>query len=267
MRLALSVQQRDPARRAAAAGVILFAIAACGWLATGARAQEGAPATPEWNTICPVMTDQEIDPEIWVEHEGRRVYLCCQKCRRLWVADPAKYAPNLTLVAGGGAPESGLEARSPLPPKPPTLAERIGRWHVAALHFPIALLGAAALVEVMRPRGSLGGLGAVRVMLGLGAAGSVVAAGLGLLLEESVEGRYAALPAEAELLDWHKWAGIASAALAVAADLLVERRARLPERTPGWLSTGAVILAATAVGLAGHFGGQMVWGRDFLFAW
>ncbi len=217
--------------------------------------------------MCPVMTDQEIDPEIWVEHEGRRVYLCCQKCRRLWDADPAKYAPNLTLVASGVAADPVVTARAPTPPKAPTLTERIGRWHVAVLHFPIALLAAAALVEVVRPLGSPGGLGAVRVMLGIGAAGAVVAAALGLLLEESVEGRYAALPAEAELLDWHKWVGIASAALAVAADLLVERRARLPERTPGWLSTGAVILAAAAVGLAGHFGGQMVWGRDFLIAW
>lgn len=267
MRLGPNVPQRDPARRAAAAGVILFAFAACLWFAFGARAQEAAPATPEWNTTCPVMTDQEIDPEIWVEHEGRRVYLCCQKCRRLWEADPAKYAPNLTLVASGvgsGAPASAPPAAQP---NAPTLTERIGRWHVAVLHFPIALLGAAALVEVVRPRASPGGRGAVRVMLGLGATGAVVAAGLGLLLEESVEGRYAALPAEAELLDWHKWVGIASAALAVAADLLVERRARLPERTPGWLSTGAVILAATAVGLAGHFGGQMVWGQDFLIAW
>lgn len=252
-----------------------------------ARAQgEAAPALT--NVICPVMTDTEVDPEIWVEHEGQRIYLCCQKCRRLFEADPAKYLPNLVLVAAepqgaanANAPAAPTAATEPpqatVPTVPttaplsrktlPSLLDRVGRLHIAALHFPLALLLVAALIEVARPRSSPGGLAALRIVLALGAAGAVAAGGLGLLLEASVERSHAHDAPHLQLLQWHKWAGIGSAALAVVACAMVEWRARRPGAVPPALATVAVLLSAAAVGLSAHFGGQMVWGRDFLIPW
>lgn len=284
----LLLPARPPRRGASPAcrALVVLAVGTVFALASSpARAQ--AEATPALtNVICPVMTDVEVDPEIWVEHEGRRIYLCCQKCRRLFDADPAKYLPNLVLVAAEpqgaanpSAPTVPTAAAQPLPqatapttallPRkaPPSLLDRVGRWHIAALHFPLALLIVAALIEVARPRSAPGGLAALRIVLALGAAGAVVAAGLGLLLEGSVEQSHAHDAPHLQLLEWHKWAGIATAALAVVACALVERRARRPGSIPPALATGAALLAAAVVGLCAHFGGQMVWGRDFLIPW
>jgi mono/diheme cytochrome c family protein/YHS domain-containing protein len=46
------------------------------------------------NDKCPV-TDAEIDVAQFVEHEGRRVAFCCEKCKAKFVADPAKFADKL----------------------------------------------------------------------------------------------------------------------------------------------------------------------------
>lgn len=43
------------------------------------------------NTTCPVMPDEESDPDIYVEHQGEKVYLCCTKCKREFKKEPAKY--------------------------------------------------------------------------------------------------------------------------------------------------------------------------------
>lgn len=39
---------------------------------------------------CPVMGGV-IDPDVFVEHEGHRIYLCCRRCIDKFKADPDKY--------------------------------------------------------------------------------------------------------------------------------------------------------------------------------
>jgi len=43
---------------------------------------------------CPVMGDP-IDPDVFVEHEGRKVYFCCEACVEKFEKDPAKYLSKL----------------------------------------------------------------------------------------------------------------------------------------------------------------------------
>lgn len=43
---------------------------------------------------CPVMGDP-IDPDVFVEHEGRKVYFCCEACIEKFEKDPAKYLTKL----------------------------------------------------------------------------------------------------------------------------------------------------------------------------
>lgn len=60
-------------------------------------------------TICPVMGN-EIDPQVFVDYRGVRVYFCCPPCIQKFEANPEKYIPNLPAsmqaklsAAGGGA--------------------------------------------------------------------------------------------------------------------------------------------------------------------
>lgn len=52
------------------------------------------------NVICPVMTDMEVDPDIFTDHEGKRVYFCCPNCRAAFESNPEKYLPFLPQFGG-----------------------------------------------------------------------------------------------------------------------------------------------------------------------
>ncbi len=40
--------------------------------------------------ICPVSSDA-IDPAIYVDHEGKRIYFCCEKCQKKFNKKPEKF--------------------------------------------------------------------------------------------------------------------------------------------------------------------------------
>lgn len=50
---------------------------------------------PAGNAYCPVTTDEEVDPNFFTVYQGRKVYLCCKKCRTKFEADPEAYVSNL----------------------------------------------------------------------------------------------------------------------------------------------------------------------------
>ena len=57
-----------------------------------AHSMETTGTLPEGaNQMCPVMPDQKVDPAIFVEHMGKRIYLCCEKCRNRVLEDPAAW--------------------------------------------------------------------------------------------------------------------------------------------------------------------------------
>ena len=60
--------------------------------ASGGFAQ-AADATRE-QTLCPVM-GREIDEDLYVDYEGKRVYLCCQSCVETFKNNPEKYMQKL----------------------------------------------------------------------------------------------------------------------------------------------------------------------------
>ncbi|MCB9850638.1 MAG: efflux RND transporter periplasmic adaptor subunit [Phycisphaerales bacterium] len=45
-------------------------------------------------TTCPVMGN-EIDPEVYTDYHGERIYFCCPPCIEKFLADPRKYVANL----------------------------------------------------------------------------------------------------------------------------------------------------------------------------
>ena len=70
-------------------GVALVIACVAAW---GGFAQ-AADATSE-QTLCPVM-GREIDKDLYVDYEGKRVYLCCQSCVETFKKKPEKYMQKL----------------------------------------------------------------------------------------------------------------------------------------------------------------------------
>lgn len=50
---------------------------------------------------CPVMGGK-IDPDIYVEYKGRRVYFCCAGCVEQFNKDPEKYIRIVDQQTAGG---------------------------------------------------------------------------------------------------------------------------------------------------------------------
>ena len=67
------------------------------------QAEEMAGATEETviaaaaieQKTCPVMEGNPINPNIFVEYEGKKVYFCCAGCPEKFKADPEKYLSKL----------------------------------------------------------------------------------------------------------------------------------------------------------------------------
>ena len=59
-----------------------------------AEARAGIP-----QKLCPVMPEEKIDPDRWVKHDGRKIYLCCDHCVDDFRADPERYRPNLRTAS------------------------------------------------------------------------------------------------------------------------------------------------------------------------
>ena len=76
-------------------------LAACLVLATvtwAAAADAGAKAPAEAKlkpqTMCPVM-EGKINKRLYADHDGNRVYFCCQGCIKMFKKDPEKYMKQL----------------------------------------------------------------------------------------------------------------------------------------------------------------------------
>ncbi|MFN0059256.1 MAG: DUF2231 domain-containing protein [Planctomycetota bacterium] len=189
---------------------------------------------------------------------------------RNWIAAGAP----LPRVSG----EPAIGAATTAPPPPPTfwprLARFASRFHPVVVHFPIALVFAAGLAEVLgilakrkRRSGQAGDpildsslATTVRFCLWVGCVGSVAAAPLGWIAG-GLEGY------QEQNLFWHRWFGVSSAVWA-AVTLVVGEWSWRSGRTPSsvrwfrWLLFGLVVLT----GLTGHFGGVIVFGPDH-FSW
>jgi uncharacterized membrane protein len=170
------------------------------------------------------------------------------------------------IAAGALAPASDGAATVSPPDAAPSggtaltrTLRRLGRFHVVLVHFPIALLIAAAAGEAWSVRcGRTTPAPAVHFCVMLGAAGAVAAAGLGWLDAWGGGG------AGQSALEPHRWLGTTAAGWALVTASLAAWDERRGVRSR-WFRA-ALLLAALLVGAAGHFGGVLVHGADFLTA-
>lgn len=141
------------------------------------------------------------------------------------------------------------------------LPDLIGRLHPAVVHFPIAWLVLLFLFDlgafVLRKE-SCERCGVV--VLAVAVASCLPALASGFLRED----RMGATPEMDALIDVHKL--LMLAVTGVAALALVLRLARRNRLAGGWKAVylALVAVAAALVGAGGHWGGKIVYGKDFL---
>ncbi len=134
----------------------------------------------------------------------------------------------------------------------------LGPLHLVILHFPIALLIAAATTELRRTlRGAQSPTPEVRfcVMLaGVGAAATVIFGWI-----HAANGYGVGTP---KLLFLHRWTGTLAAVVAIGAAILSEWDQRRGVRSISFRF--CLFFASCLVAIEGHFGGMLVHGDDFL---
>ena len=133
----------------------------------------------------------------------------------------------------------------------------IGKLHPLLVHFPIALVLAAAageLVVIAMPRQSWRTVAVANIRAG--AAMGVVTAITGWLFASSP------LVDASPSLEWHRWVGMAGAAGAIGAALL-SLRLHVPSRSSAFVYRLTLFATALLVAITGHLGGTLVWGARF----
>ncbi len=176
-------------------------------------------------------------------------------------------------ATGGSADARGRTTSAPAASGPRPLAPWyaiLARLHPVLVHFPIALITAAALGEGAsivatrrRWKDRAAGLTvAVRCMLMVGGAGAVVAAMMGWLA-----GAQSHLTGEpAVYLTLHRWLGTAVAVVAAALGVWAGRDYAQCTAKPHVAFQVSLAVCALLVGLVGHLGGSLTYGIGWLTA-
>jgi mono/diheme cytochrome c family protein/uncharacterized membrane protein len=181
---------------------------------------------------------------------------------------PAAEKPPQDKQAGSTPPYpwSGQEERpargEPAEPTPPRgFSEKLIRWlgsfHPPVVHFPIAMLTAAALAELLRIATGKPAFDAVtRYCVWFGALTAIVAGGLGWFL-----GGFA-LTDTSWVLMTHRWLGTSTVTCAGLV-LILGELSRRPDRRQARMWFRATLMAvAVLVLVTGFFGGAVVFGLD-----
>ncbi len=53
-----------------------------------------AAAAPQYQTTCPVLGGN-VDREVYVDYQGKRIYFCCKGCDAEFKKDPEKYLQKM----------------------------------------------------------------------------------------------------------------------------------------------------------------------------
>ncbi len=244
------------------------------------------------NTICPVTTDEEVDPAFTIEYEGQTIGFCCRKCRTRFDINPEAYLaelPKLQTVslvsqsmpshdddydhsdesaseehghdegeAHDHATDHGQSTSSGLS----KLIAWIGKFHPPATHLPIGMLIGAALAEglfIMTKRDLFRNAGTFCVVIaGLGAMGAVT---LGWF-----NGGFVFVD-DQWIQTVHRWLGTSTAILTLLSIVLLIRASKPDAKPSARLSYRVSLFVASGmVGATGFFGGALIYGINH-YAW
>ncbi len=141
---------------------------------------------------------------------------------------------------------------------PHWISQLFGRLHPMLVHFPIALILVAVVMELF----TFGNFrhsfrSGIRFMVILGAISAVLSAGMGWLLavNEDITG---------STLDLHRIIGMASAGMSVLLLVLLRKSELNPSSAAIKTYRTLLFLTGIGIGVAGHFGASLTHGEDYL---
>lgn len=138
--------------------------------------------------------------------------------------------------------------------------EFLGRLHPIIVHFPVSLLLIAAAMEILTFRKFQSPLRAgINWLVFIGAGGSIIAAVFGWLLASS--GSYGG-----DTFAAHQWVGIATAILGGLTALFLWMGIRSKQVAYVKAYQALLVLATVGVSVAGHYGGSLTHGQDYLLS-
>jgi uncharacterized membrane protein/mono/diheme cytochrome c family protein len=183
---------------------------------------------------------------------------------RAWIAAGAMAPESEAAIAPkSSAQDSASVVTPPMPVATPLkrILAWLGKFHVVVVHFPIALLITAALLEIFATwRGWQIPEPTVRYCVLIGAMSAMATVPLGWLdADLGGHGNSTGL-----LLNVHRWLGTAAGVWSFALVLLSERDSRHKQRT--WLFRIHLWVGGLLVSITGHFGGLLVHGESY-FDW
>ena len=243
------------------------------------------------NELCPVTTEEKAEPAIFVDYESHRVQFCCQRCKKKFLENPGEYFGNLPQFSvadeshsdstqdheaansdeiGHAAHDQGFDQAHDHGTDHDQaggigrVIRFAGKFHPLVVHFPIALILAAALAEfAFLVTGRAYFFIAAHLSIRTGALFAFLAVTLGWAAAS-----FANYPGElANALFYHRWLGVSTGVVTVLAGSasLFFRGTSGDPRTV-WIYRALLFLSAALVGVTGHFGAVLIYGYEH-FQW
>jgi len=214
------------------------------------------------NAYCPVMPEEEALESIYVEYQGEKIYLCCPRCRRMFLEDPERYLdklPQFAQVADTAESRHDYAADHANPDGAlARTVQFVGRFHPVLVHFPIALVIAALLAEIIA-------LFARPDFFRAAGRFTIILAGISVIAAAPTgwaSAAFAQYPGLDETLEWHRWTGTVAGILIVTCAALSERAACTGNRKLHRVYFGALITTTLLTIVVGHLGATLIYGPD-----
>ncbi|MDQ8188086.1 YHS domain-containing protein [Pelagicoccus sp. SDUM812002] len=230
------------------------------------------------NEYCPVTPTDLAEPDIHTEYKGETIYFCCKSCLRDFNKDPEAYLANLAVAVESGDhgeaehgsteeqahgkddghehgdsehdhSDHGESGSSPI-------ISLLGKLHVLAVHFPVALIPFAALLAILSPllrKPAFNQLADISLFAGAFAAVGAAIMGWIAASQSSYPDNLSVI------LEYHRWLGTSVATLAVLVSAVILYWPKTRYRIPLYAALTLLVLTA------GHFGGSLIYGPDYLF--
>ena len=208
------------------------------------------------------MIGNPIDPSLYVDHEGQRIFFCCKMCVQMFTENPGEYLPNLKVEAfteqSSHDHDSDHENDNAN-----RLISYLGKFHPVAVHLPIALFLVAALAELLFLfTGAPLLRSAARFNLLVAVPATVASVLLGLAAAAGAD-----YPEDyARTFQLHRTMGFVSMGLGIITTTFSELSIRLRGGAVVKTYRAALLLAVVAIATTGHLGGLLVFGLNH-FTW
>jgi uncharacterized membrane protein len=185
---------------------------------------------------------------------------------RVWIDEGAHWPDDAVFGDAESVGSVGAQPGPVLPSQPKSLLGRLwvfqGYFHPAVVHFPIALLLVGGLFVVIGWRYPTVGDQVAATCLFLGTASSIVASTMGwAFATQRGYGSWTRVDLDSEIF-WHRWSAIIVTLLAIVVSGIAIRAMRTHHQGLHQVWRVGLLALAVMVGLVGHQGGELTYGKS-----